>query len=389
MALNISPETHLIFFEKLFADQPKVVQAVKEMAAKGAKFEQAFYLIKIEFNGKVYSQTCTVPTSNLVKGTAPVTVMLQNKMVILLFLHGAWKEIMGTEPAFELPYMAVKDTPAKAMKFMDDDTSGKTVVKAVAPPEQKMYRVILDACLTDKISLIKQIRKVFQLGLKEAKVDVADVLPVLVLNCVSEDDVKLVQKEFADFATVTVEHTDSAPTTQYSIASCLDQCEVGFASYKHQLGILPVGTFAGTVPEPNFSKSSVLAQKAPKKKPLESVISLKDAEAVGQRVHGTSGGSVYHCIAVGERVKVAARILTSGGSKAVSIRVEANKPTSEELQKIKNSGIGWKGDYGSLHLSVGSSSLGRAVGAFLMGMEVDFKEKVEKVSDLVLNEGKV
>lgn len=118
----------------------------------------------------------------------------------------------------------------------------------------------------------------------------------------------------------------------------------------------------------------------PVPKITDAVINLRDAKAVGQRVKGTSQGSVYHCVALNPRVKVATRV--SGGS--VSVRVECDNATKHEVDKLLGVGLSEKGGYYSLHLSTQESSATKVVGALLYGMCVKFDEVLLGGADLVL-----
>ena len=108
--------------------------------------------------------------------------------------------------------------------------------------------------------------------------------------------------------------------------------------------------------------------------PKAGVIALKDAEAIGQKVKGTSASSVYVCIAVNPRVKVAVR--KQGTS--LSLRVETDGAYDAEMSAIKGSGIEWKdgAGYGSLHVALGTFPEAKMIGSFLYGMGVKFDRQV-------------
>ena len=109
--------------------------------------------------------------------------------------------------------------------------------------------------------------------------------------------------------------------------------------------------------------------------PVGEPVHLKEATLLGQKVRGTSGGSVYTVIALSPRVKVASKV--SGAQ--LSLRVEWTadvKPA--ELDAIKQSGANWNGNYSSLHVDAGSESMiRRTVGAFLFGSGITFEEYVD------------
>jgi len=58
----------------------------------------------------------------------------------------------------------------------------------------------------------------------------------------------------------------------------------------------------------------------------DEVVKLQDATCTGQKVFGTSAGSVYRCVALNSRVKLATRVQGD----TVSFRVETAKATEQE-----------------------------------------------------------
>lgn len=121
-------------------------------------------------------------------------------------------------------------------------------------------------------------------------------------------------------------------------------------------------------------------------KPVNAVISLKDAKALGQKVHGTSTGSVYHTIALSDHVRVAARIYKGG---SISIRAEWDgQPDAVkiELDKLKESGVQMKSGYGSIHFDAADVPLQRVIGAFLVGTGINWKAAVMNGAELVITE---
>ena len=74
---------------------------------------------------------------------------------------------------------------------------------AAAPEEKTEFTVILKEVGANKINVIKAVREVTSLGLKEAK-DVVDGAPKAVKEGVSKDEAETIKKKFAD-AGATVE----------------------------------------------------------------------------------------------------------------------------------------------------------------------------------------
>ena len=114
---------------------------------------------------------------------------------------------------------------------------------------------------------------------------------------------------------------------------------------------------------------------------------LKEATALYQRVHGTSGGSVYVAIAISENLRVAARIK---GPK-LSVRVEGVF-SAQAKEALASQGIQFKGaaeasgyDYASGHYDCGLVPPERVVGAILFGCGLPFDTPIpnmQKVREL-------
>lgn len=117
----------------------------------------------------------------------------------------------------------------------------------------------------------------------------------------------------------------------------------------------------------------------PKAKPTASIVKLQDAQAIGQKVLGTSSGSIYTVMALSERVKLAARI----NGQALSIRAEFNNATDAEKEALLKVGMKATGkDYYSVHMDAQSVPVGRIVGAFLMDCEITFNEQIHNIKEL-------
>jgi len=116
-----------------------------------------------------------------------------------------------------------------------------------------------------------------------------------------------------------------------------------------------------------------IAKKVFKSNPVDQIINLRDAKAINQKVKGSSQGSVYRCIAFNPRLAAATRIKSDG---SISLRVECNNPTQEELAGLQEVGLKSGGTYFSMHLSAEGVSPRRIVGAFLLGMGIKFDEIV-------------
>jgi ribosomal protein L7/L12 len=119
--------------------------------------------------------------------------------------------------------------------------------------------------------------------------------------------------------------------------------------------------------------------------PVDAVIDLKNAKAVGQKVHGTSPGSVYYTVALTDHVKLAARLYKTG---SISIRAEWTDNPTAELKKLEDSGLQLKmgQSYGSIHFEAAGVPVERVVGAFLFGTGIAWKATVMTGTNLIIAE---
>jgi len=143
----------------------------------------------------------------------------------------------------------------------------------------------------------------------------------------------------------------------------------------------PVGWDAASLATPAATPLTVA--EVLKNKASNGIVSLKEAKALGQKVKGTSPGSVYYCVAYNDRVKVAARIYTKG---TISVRAEWSLPTNDEMARINESGMNVqlnKG-YASVHFQLCDVPAPRVIGAFLMGIGITWTEAVINAGQLVI-----
>jgi len=117
-------------------------------------------------------------------------------------------------------------------------------------------------------------------------------------------------------------------------------------------------------------------------KPVSQVIDLKDAKAIGQKVHGTSLGSVYHVIALTEKVKVAARLNATG---AISLRAEWTGEAADAQKKLAHIGMSMKSGYASWHLDAAGVPFARVIGAFLLDTGIVWDQSIKSSADLVIS----
>lgn len=111
------------------------------------------------------------------------------------------------------------------------------------------------------------------------------------------------------------------------------------------------------------------------------VVQLRDATALYQRVHGTSGGSIYRVVALNDKLKMAARIKGT----AVSLRIEGVLDSSS-VKAFEALGISKKSDeYMSGHFTCEKCTPQKLIGSILVGSGVPFDSPIPVISDKVFS----
>ena len=109
------------------------------------------------------------------------------------------------------------------------------------------------------------------------------------------------------------------------------------------------------------------------------VVKLRDAQALYQKVHGTSGGSIYRVIAMNDQIKVAARIQGN----AVSVRVEGII-TSDVSKGFNAMGVQKKSEeYMSGHFTCEKCTPQKLIGSILVGSGLAFDTPIPVVAKVV------
>ncbi|MBC7926296.1 MAG: 50S ribosomal protein L7/L12 [Bryobacteraceae bacterium] len=107
-----------------------------------------------------------------------------------LTLLEAAQLVIGIEEAFGVSAAAASVAAAPA--------AGGGAAAAAAPVEEKTeFMVVLTAAGANKINVIKVVREVTSLGLKEAK-DLVDGAPKTVKEGINKDEAETIRKKFAD-----------------------------------------------------------------------------------------------------------------------------------------------------------------------------------------------
>ena len=322
MALQVSADGQTVFFNKVFGPGHQVTNRVKGLIGVGVTFEVAFLSIRAFLNEKpLESVKVTYSTTALIKGTAPDPVVAQNKHLISEWVAKLWK-------AQGAPLAKPAPIPLPTLK---------------ATPTAVVVKGWHGGFKPNIIPVVKAIRTVTGDGLAEAKVKAEAILAGTSISL------------------------GVFPSLEIAKAHGLLLTAVG----------VDVDLQAGEV----YDKGIVgpLTVEAPK--PVPEVVALKDAKALGQKVHGTSAGSVYHTIAIGDAVRVAARIIPGG---LISIRAEWQGHPTVDLKRLAESGVSVKVEYASIHVDPQDVPLSRVIGAFLIGTNIKWNAAVMNGAELVV-----
>ena len=316
MALQVSSDAQLVFFNKVFGTTSPTTNRVKALLGHGVTFEVSLYNVRAFLHGKALTPVqLTIGSSALIKGTVDPLVASQNKHVI--------EEWVANLYLSQGAPVAKPKTP-----WVGPTTVVLTGLQAGA----------------NLLPLIKAVHLLF--GGSKALVQ----------------SKTIVEQAKAGVKTELITY----PTYAEALAASTKIVAAGGESHLETPG---GQKFMPEAPKP------VLA------KPVDAVIDLKAAQALGQKVHGTSTGSVYHTIALTDHVKVAARIIPGG---SISIRTEWTDSPKDELKKLEESGVIMKQGYGSIHFDPQGVPVQRIIGAFLVGTGIQWKAAVMNGAELVV-----
>ncbi|KVR21710.1 hypothetical protein WK13_34800 [Burkholderia ubonensis] len=122
--------------------------------------------------------------------------------------------------------------------------------------------------------------------------------------------------------------------------------------------------------------------------PVNGVVPLKQATLLGQKTKGTDQNSIYRCMALSPSCNLAVRVqsIADGNSHAISIRAEGNF-TSAVREALKEAGMiaSTSGHY-SIHFQTNGVPVSRVIGAFLMGLGLEFEEQIKHVKEIGVSE---
>lgn len=332
MAVKLSSDAQLVFFTKVFGQHHPVVEHVKALLSVGVTFEVSLYAVRAFTNeGKKPLEPVQLSygTTALMKGTVEPAVYAHNKKLIEDWVSYLHAKQGSPKPVFSLPT--------------------KTVLAAT-----EVNVVLAGVVAGKKLLLIKTIMNAIGGTVAGAKaiVDAASGgTPTKVFTYLSQAE-----------AMKTAQAIQAAGGTVEVIEGKTAAAKVGI-------------DWATGVP----LKDLDIAFIGPK--PVDKVIDLKNSLALGQKVHGTSTGSVYHTIALTDHLKVAARI--SGGT-SISLRAEWTDNPKDDLKKLQEAGVVLKEQYASVHFDAAGVPIQRVIGAFLMGTGIVWKHVISNGSEIVV-----
>ena len=104
-------------------------------------------------------------------------------------------ELSEFSKAFQERYGVTASAPMGMMPMMPQGGDGAAVAEAPAEPTE--FNVVLTAAGANKINVIKAVRELTSLGLKEAK-DAVDGAPTVIKEAVSKDDAEAARAKLAD-----------------------------------------------------------------------------------------------------------------------------------------------------------------------------------------------
>jgi ribosomal protein L7/L12 len=332
MALAMNPASQLTFYQKVFGESHLAVTLVQQLIDKGFKFDMSLYTVKLTTDtGKTKSLSLSLGTTTLMKGSGSQILPEKNK--IWTWLHG-----IAVENGLIVPANETLQQIASSQESVETETVTAAVTTKV------LFDVLLTGVDIDsKLAVIKAIRAITGMTLPEAKAlaDKAEEgVPVYILKHVT-----------------------------------LEAALTAAEKLKEANGSVVIPGHSAT------PQATVIAKQGDTKapaKPTAAIIALRNSQAVGQKVKGTSSGSVYVTIAYNPRVKLAARVQ----GEAVSIRAEWQNALEEEISKLAQNGLSMKAEYASLHLEAHGVPVARVIGGFLMGLGIKFDDQIIDMSVL-------
>lgn len=344
MALTVTTKSKVEFFEKLFGATNPLVTTANKMVNSGVTFDIQMFGVSATSQGSTYVVTLPKSTTAIMKGLLPEDEMKVIRHKVASFLMG-------------VPYTS---QPA---------TEAAQPAPVVAPPT---FTVVLTGYHPEKLlEVIKAIRNELVLSLKDAKAMVENSpvgTGVELLNTEKLNVAKVLMKVVAGAGGyVTLLENQKFVTKMPPLVTWGDtNLSSSSTQTEHTFGATPM-------------TASVKSHE--EEKPVNKVIPLREAKAIGQKVRGTSPGSVYHCVAVGERVRLAARIKSAT---SVSIRAEWTAPNPAEQDALEAIGMNMNGDYASIHLYTEDGvKPSKVIGAFVLGSGIDWQKVVLSEKDLV------
>lgn len=86
MAFTVSPEAQLTLFKSVFGPEDPITKTVITLIAQGAKIDVSLYVVKVVIDGKIFTQSLSVGTSALIKGSVNDLLKAQSKYLLHSFI---------------------------------------------------------------------------------------------------------------------------------------------------------------------------------------------------------------------------------------------------------------------------------------------------------------
>ena len=373
-------DSEIAFFAKVFGPAHATTQVAQALVDKGLKFEVGLYILKALSHGAVYQVTLTKGSTSLMKGVLPPELVSQNKTLItewldtlaLIFLKTPATEAQKESHShFDPPGWTSEPPPTLKWTFTGFSGNKLLAIKAI--------QTLMGWSLTTAKTFVESV----QSGKDGGPLVVGPNHAAAVLSALL--DAKVGAMGLSQLGNETVNLSQAGARVAQIVTgqtSAVSESVKGLSKATVKATASVQGLAEGLEHGPAIYQSKPKQSPQPQPKKTSQVISLRDAEAIGQPVHGTSSGSVYYTVATGPRVRLAARV-HKGGS--VSIRAEWKpEPTADEKKKLQDIGLQMKSNYASMHLNAAEVPVGRVIGAFVVGVGLEWDAIVKSSAELVV-----
>jgi ribosomal protein L7/L12 len=384
---KVSYDTNLTFFKRVFANYPDYMSKVQTLSNSGVKFSESFATVKayvpLDKNGntKVFGQELSLTVSTLMSGPAILSPAISACTKRLM-------KLIDTVASFVSNLKVTEAFPEEVYKAPENEK--------ITKPNCMGYTVYLTKCFLEPdsyannvysgyIKTIKKLREVFHLALKEAKY-VVDHLPFVIAENALDHEVVQLTNAFPDLLKVEAHMlTSENYNLQNVVVLCISKDDKSngpwsvpaFDSIDTSKPITLTSakyTPSGSIPMAPGAFEFVVNEDDP-------MVFLKDSKYVGQKVHGTSTGSVYYTVGIyklpateGVAACLAARAIhnVKSNSYDLSFRMEWSNPEFKSYYlNLESMGFTNHDSYLSMHLHATEKDMSKIFGAVMYGTGLD------------------